>query len=269
MIWTCKQAKYTEIGVQPYTDSLTPDWSEIIWHHSRCQLTFEKDRLASLQGIAAQLQSTRSDQYIQGLWTGELSDQLAWSAAHGLQSNSDLPDTPSWSWASKLGGIEPLDDFPDRWYGAFEYLSVTKQWIMKIKAFVAFAHSFPYESLYKCGCDDIDKIKKLGAGLDWALGLSDYNLPNYPRNSKQIYIVRNYFGEAAGWIVPGQNGTLDGKEQFLLLNTEIKPTNEWRGITDLYGKANYLEHTRCRILVLRVSTRMPRTFEQLGVGLFG
>ena len=106
MVWACKQATCTEIGMEPVAHFLTPDWIDITWRHSTCRLTFEKDRLASLQGIAAQLQSTRSDQYIQGLWTGELSSQLAWRAVRELKPNCDLPDAPSWTWASKLGGID-------------------------------------------------------------------------------------------------------------------------------------------------------------------
>ncbi|KAH7018102.1 heterokaryon incompatibility protein-domain-containing protein, partial [Microdochium trichocladiopsis] len=55
------------------------DWRDFVEHYSRLELTFEKDRLLALGGYAQQYAQARpGQQYLAGLWSGALSQQLLW-----------------------------------------------------------------------------------------------------------------------------------------------------------------------------------------------
>ena len=76
--------------------------------HTGRAFTREGDRLISLEGLATEMKMTRRDQgYFFGLWTGDLPLCLLWKpvSCSLLQRNHELPNVPSWSWASRKGFI--------------------------------------------------------------------------------------------------------------------------------------------------------------------
>ncbi|KUJ11207.1 HET-domain-containing protein [Mollisia scopiformis] len=87
------------------------EWREIIQLYSRAKLTYSKDKLIALSGVARQFQSVTGDQYVAGLWKTDLEIYLCWrvESSESLQPIPD-PETsvyqaPSWSWASSNQAI--------------------------------------------------------------------------------------------------------------------------------------------------------------------
>lgn len=95
-------------------------WPQIVAEYSARDLTFRKDRLPALSGVAKQLQeSNPSTQYLAGIWSNHLPAALVWrvlkklpngkndsSPVEGpLGSRGSQPNaqTPSWSWTSLEG----------------------------------------------------------------------------------------------------------------------------------------------------------------------
>ncbi|KAF1993672.1 HET-domain-containing protein [Amniculicola lignicola CBS 123094] len=100
---------------------LTPSrqWYNIVTEYSAKALTFEKDILPALQGVARVMQSKRRCQYYAGLWQDTLLLDLLWMISATCfrrgatldPKDNDLeePQTwhaPSWSWASVVGKVE-------------------------------------------------------------------------------------------------------------------------------------------------------------------
>lgn len=86
------------------------EWMWAVSQYSAGQLTNETDKLAAIQGLANELKKSREDDYIMGLWTGELPEALLWTRSYGyLERIQALAAFPSWSWASTRGYIQPVD----------------------------------------------------------------------------------------------------------------------------------------------------------------
>ncbi|KAJ9667173.1 hypothetical protein H2201_002693 [Coniosporium apollinis] len=89
-------------------------WMYIVHSYTRGRLTYETDRLAAIQGLANEFKKSREDEYIMGLWTGDLPQALLWHRDDQyLERTQALATFPSWSWASVTGHVfDPpvLDD---------------------------------------------------------------------------------------------------------------------------------------------------------------
>ncbi|KAE8396135.1 heterokaryon incompatibility protein-domain-containing protein [Aspergillus alliaceus] len=77
-------------------------WHKIVETYTSCNLTYSKDKLVALSGIAKIMQQRLEDEYCAGLWRSQLVTQLFWivvykEASHPQQS---VYRAPSWSWAS-------------------------------------------------------------------------------------------------------------------------------------------------------------------------
>lgn len=96
---------------QPYLD-----WYEILEEFTRRRLTYPKDSLPALAGLAKVLNDHTEREYIGGLCKNTLPRGLLWRVdrasgddrrqSHGDQSGTkrrDYPYAPSWSWASVIG----------------------------------------------------------------------------------------------------------------------------------------------------------------------
>jgi hypothetical protein len=80
------------------------EWYEIVKGYTRASLTFSKDKLPALQGVAKRVQSKRQCAYYAGLWEDELCMDLAWFL--GTPTTSKITyRAPSWSWASTEGCV--------------------------------------------------------------------------------------------------------------------------------------------------------------------
>ncbi|KAF1978178.1 hypothetical protein BU23DRAFT_564438 [Bimuria novae-zelandiae CBS 107.79] len=60
--------------------------------------------LAAVEGIARMMQRDRIDQYVDGVWAGDLPQQLFWVAREATRPQ-ELQVFPSWSWASTQGPL--------------------------------------------------------------------------------------------------------------------------------------------------------------------
>ena len=86
-------------------------WRTIVLDYTSRSLTYEKDKLAAISGLASVFQSKIETQYIAGMWNFRfyIEYELCWTV--GKQANGQLPyrpkeyRAPSWSWASVEGKI--------------------------------------------------------------------------------------------------------------------------------------------------------------------
>ena len=79
-------------------------WSYIVRDYASRQLTFAKDKLPALSGLARYTSHTRpDDMYLAGLWKSELPSNLLWGVIKGVRPSTYR--APSWSWAALDGEI--------------------------------------------------------------------------------------------------------------------------------------------------------------------
>ena len=82
LLWSRMCRNETEIGEKSVILSIlerSTDWSEIVSLYSAKQLSYTKDKLIALQGIANSLQKKSKDSYVSGLWASGLPSNLLWS----------------------------------------------------------------------------------------------------------------------------------------------------------------------------------------------
>lgn len=85
-------------------------WHEIISEYSRHNLSFAKDKLPAISGIAKQLESSskgKLGQYLAGLWEKNIKIDLLWYCTNRprLCERPQPRSAPTWSWASVGGGV--------------------------------------------------------------------------------------------------------------------------------------------------------------------
>ncbi|EEU43476.1 uncharacterized protein NECHADRAFT_23338, partial [Fusarium vanettenii 77-13-4] len=88
---------------------LTDQWVDQMSQYSSRSLTFQRDKLNAIAGVAsrfAQASGLLSMEYIIGLWRPVLISGLLWyTAGHKSQKEDDIWVAPSWSWASVQGQV--------------------------------------------------------------------------------------------------------------------------------------------------------------------
>ncbi|KAN0108862.1 HET domain containing protein [Hyaloscypha variabilis] len=82
-------------------------WPEVVEQYSRCRLTFQRDKLVAISGVAREIQIHTRDQYVAGMWRSGLEQSLLWSTDVPINDSkfSNSPENPpckapSWSWVS-------------------------------------------------------------------------------------------------------------------------------------------------------------------------
>lgn len=112
MVWICKTAAEDETG-RNYTKTTFWDcsktWTEIIEENYGRRLTYEKDRLISIRGLATEMQKSRiGDRYFDGLWEKDPPLCLLWKPPSFAiaRLNLEIPDVASWSWGSRISSID-------------------------------------------------------------------------------------------------------------------------------------------------------------------
>lgn len=98
-------------------------WYEAVERFSVRKLTFSRDKLPALSGIARQCQTQlhpsdetepRRQEYLAGLWRGDLHRGLLWRCSYARSTVIPQPQrAPSWSWAAFDGSICWLEDIGD------------------------------------------------------------------------------------------------------------------------------------------------------------
>ncbi len=88
-------------------------WHKIVYHYSKCQLTFPKDKLPALQGVAARMGKERpAAAYYAGLWGDNMLYDLLWITDNSpVKRKQEEYRAPSWSWARSTAAVrwEPQD----------------------------------------------------------------------------------------------------------------------------------------------------------------
>ena len=74
-------------------------WRKLVIEYSRKDLTFEEDVLPALSGLASLVHNATGDQYLAGIWRGDLPMALQW-VAEIQEPRSTTPLAPTWSWAA-------------------------------------------------------------------------------------------------------------------------------------------------------------------------
>jgi Heterokaryon incompatibility protein (HET) len=76
-------------------------WHELVRAYSVLLLSFAKDKLPAISGIALQMQELRRTTYLAGLWKDTLLHDLLWTSyRRGPWARVNPWRAPSWSWAS-------------------------------------------------------------------------------------------------------------------------------------------------------------------------
>jgi hypothetical protein len=110
------------------------DWCKVLETYGRSEVTYGKDRLVAIAGVAEKLSEILNDKWVAGLWKRTLPGDLLWEVRKGMRTNKPPAETgiverqvigarpahqvnwserlgnyqaPSWSWASVLGDIVP------------------------------------------------------------------------------------------------------------------------------------------------------------------
>lgn len=121
LVWECKTAIACECmdldAFDPksakllYHKSLLPtatnqdkfaNWQRIVTSYMSKGISFEKDRIPALAGLATQMQAAGAGQYLAGLWRDHLLLDLLWESFGRRRADPYL--APTWSWASTVGG---------------------------------------------------------------------------------------------------------------------------------------------------------------------
>jgi hypothetical protein len=84
------------------------NWYIIVSQYTKCELTFSKDVLPALQGIAKHVQGERQCAYYAGLWEDTLISDLLWIVHIRDPIKPREYRAPSWSWASAGGYVNWL-----------------------------------------------------------------------------------------------------------------------------------------------------------------
>jgi hypothetical protein len=80
-------------------------WNAEVTAYSRLELTYERDRLPALSGLARRLNAAKLERYLAGIWEGELPGGLFWACEDKHAHRASEYVAPSWSWASIVGEV--------------------------------------------------------------------------------------------------------------------------------------------------------------------
>jgi hypothetical protein len=94
-------------------------WSKFVETYSKAHLTFRKDKLIALSGMAREVGHLLKSTYAAGLWRCHLPYSLLWTTESGGYRSTDYL-APSWSWVSVEGPIS----FPDGMREVFKVLNI-------------------------------------------------------------------------------------------------------------------------------------------------
>ena len=82
-------------------------WTTLVREYSSLSLTFDKDQLPALSGLASEFRKRQDKMktYIAGLWKEYFHFWLGWEAVNGQLPVNGIYIAPSWSWASVKGRV--------------------------------------------------------------------------------------------------------------------------------------------------------------------
>ncbi|KAF5875518.1 putative chlorogenic acid esterase precursor protein [Botrytis fragariae] len=84
-------------------------WNKIVRNYSGRHLTYAKDRLIALAGLAEEIKQETKSEYFAGMWYNNLLAQLCWSVVgHDVYQRISPQRAPTWSWASVPSQVRTL-----------------------------------------------------------------------------------------------------------------------------------------------------------------
>lgn len=123
IVWECRESTWCECKSAQYAwahyrenNPRTLKNLEWFWDvalpYSQSSLTYEKDRLPALSGVARRISKLRNKTYLAGLWAEDLVSDLLWlslddSSVRPQNPRPLDPAAPSWSWLSLIGANVP------------------------------------------------------------------------------------------------------------------------------------------------------------------
>ncbi|KAF5650582.1 NAD(P)H-dependent oxidoreductase [Fusarium sp. NRRL 52700] len=115
-------------GRQSIGDLTGPDkaeaWGQALTKYTESDLTFEKDRLVAIAGLAKVIASRTGGTYLAGIWLESWMQDLLWKPdlswvpVQGRKPNSEMKAEnitmipPSWSWLGFFGSVRPRGEGP-------------------------------------------------------------------------------------------------------------------------------------------------------------
>jgi hypothetical protein len=113
--------------------NLLVEWPKLVEQFTSKGLTYPKDRLPALSGLATLAhEKTPASQYLAGMWSADMAYSLLWASDHAVAEEIEtpivrmpvVPFAPFWSWASVVGPVQyihrHLDQFTNRRSGRDE-----------------------------------------------------------------------------------------------------------------------------------------------------
>jgi hypothetical protein len=94
--------------------NLLVEWPKLVEQFTSKGLTYPKDRLPALSGLATLAhEKTPASQYLAGMWSADMAYSLLWASDHAMAIEIEtpivrmpvVPFTPFWLWASVVGPV--------------------------------------------------------------------------------------------------------------------------------------------------------------------
>lgn len=112
-----KLSKLSSLRTVQTCPEVSKVWGDLVEYYSRCALSFERDKLVAISGIAQEIQQAVEDEYLAGMWRSELAHSLLWvvgGRSDNTRAGRPRPlRAPSWSWASIDGSISTVLPFTE------------------------------------------------------------------------------------------------------------------------------------------------------------
>ncbi len=98
---------YTTDTIVHASNRIYERWYKLAAQYSNRKLTYESDKLPAISGLAREMAQSTHDEYLAGIWKGDLSQGLLWIWRDGGEAlrQPERYRGPSWSWVSLDGQI--------------------------------------------------------------------------------------------------------------------------------------------------------------------
>jgi hypothetical protein len=108
------------------------EWNRLLERYTACSLTYGRDKLIALSGIATDFHRTKlpQDQYLAGIWQSQMPAALLWTTAGNVIPQPGEYRAPSWSWASVDNAISMRKTERD---GGYFYAELTEFWHAEVE----------------------------------------------------------------------------------------------------------------------------------------
>ncbi|KUJ17720.1 HET-domain-containing protein [Mollisia scopiformis] len=223
-------------------------WPQVVGLYSAANLSFGKDKLPALSGVASLGYKETGDQYLAGLWRGQIEEQLCWRRHHSKPIiKRPTWRAPSWSWASIDGGVgwyQPQSkvletqyahvlDANTTLYGKDPFGQVAGGTIRLACSSMVAGHLVPNKNVDKPG---FDIVLRAGEGQDEFPITIDCLEDGEQEDNGAIHLLPIL----GGW-TGCSSGMADGEKlkEFLVQGVVLRPTGPTKGEFSRIGSFNF------------------------------